>query len=128
MKGENPPGLLLSHQNIALAICYEISVPQHAEQSFNDGAQIYVASVVKTPAGVDKAIEQLSTIAKKYHMEVLMVNAVGFADGGVNGGKSSAWNSNGELVAQLSPDEEGLLVHDVVIHPARTSHKQITNR
>jgi predicted amidohydrolase len=110
--GENAPGLLLKNEGIALAICYEISNPEHAEQAFKNGASIYVASVVKTPDGADKAWQQLSAIAQKYGMVTMMCNAVGIADGGTCGGKSAAWNTSGRLLSQLDGEAEGILLYD----------------
>lgn len=97
---------------LALAICYELSVPAHSEDAFNNGSQIYLVSVAKTAPGVAKAIDILSGIAKKYSMMVLMVNCVGHCDDFDCGGRSSAWNSRGELIGQLREDEEGILVID----------------
>src|SRR5690606_20170969 len=57
---------------IALAICYEISVPEHAEDAYARGAEIYLASVAKFNTGVQNALERLAEIAKKYSMTVLM--------------------------------------------------------
>ena len=87
--------------DIALAICYELSVPEHAENAFKSGAEIYIASVAKSVNGVDQAIKRLSDIASKYSMTVLMSNCVGQADGEECGGKTSIWNNKGLLVGQL---------------------------
>ncbi len=110
--GKNAPGLILAEHNIALAICYEIAIPDHSEQAFKNGAAVYIASVVKTTDGADKAIHQLADIAKKYGMTTLMCNAVGFADGGTCGGKSSVWNNVGDLLGQLDAESEGILLFD----------------
>jgi predicted amidohydrolase len=110
--GENAPGLLLKDESIALAICYEISNPEHAEVAFKNGASLYVASVVKTPDGADSAFQQLSAIAQKYGMVTLMCNAVGVADGGTCGGKSAVWNSTGKLLNQLDGEAEGILLYN----------------
>ncbi|MBK7882987.1 MAG: carbon-nitrogen hydrolase family protein [Chitinophagaceae bacterium] len=88
--------------NIALAICYELSVPEHAENAFKNGAKIYIASAVKSVKGIDKAIKRLAEIASKYSMTVLLSNCVGQCDGEGCAGKSSIWNNNGLLLAQLN--------------------------
>lgn len=110
--GENLYGLKIQQINIALAICYEISIPDHSERAYQEGAEIYIASVVKYEKGVDQAARNLSEIAKKYGMPVLMSNAVGLAEGKKCGGKSSVWNQNGELIGQLDDFSEGLLIFD----------------
>jgi predicted amidohydrolase len=65
ISGQSSTGLIGNKPNIALAICYELSVPEHSENAFKSGAEIYIASVVKSVNGVDKAIERLSEIANK---------------------------------------------------------------
>ncbi len=110
--GEDFNGGITSSTKIALAICYELSVPEHSATAFKNGAEIYIASVVKTAKGVEKAIETLSGIAGQYSMTVLMANAVGEADGTECGGKSGAWDNNGILQGQLSATAEGWILFD----------------
>jgi len=99
-------------KEIALAICYEISVPQHAEDAFANGAKIYIASVAKFMHGIDKALARLAEIGSSYSMTVLMSNSIGQADGYECAGKSSIWNNKGELLGQLNGDNEGILIFD----------------
>lgn len=103
-------GKINNDSKIALAICYEISIPDHAQQAFNNGANIYIASVAKTEKGVEKAMESLSAIAKKYSMTVFMSNCIGLADGEECPGKSSIWNKDGILTGQIKGEQEGILV------------------
>lgn len=98
--------------NIAPAICYELSVPEHAEAAHKAGAEIYMASVVKTAAGTTKAIDTLAAIAKMYSMNVVMANCVGVCDGDICGGRSSVWNLQGELLGQMNDTDEGILIFD----------------
>ncbi len=110
--GQGFTGKINNDSKIALGICYEISVPEHAQQAFNNGANIYMASVAKTEKGVVKAIEGLSAIAKKYSMTVFMSNCIGLADGEECPGKSSIWNKDGILIAQIKGEQEGILLMD----------------
>jgi predicted amidohydrolase len=103
---------LLSERKIALAICYEISIPEHIQQADKDGAKIYLASVAKTVEGMTKAIDTLADIAKKYSMTVLVSNCVGECEGKTAGGRSSVWDSKGSLRDQLNETGEGLLIFD----------------
>ena len=121
VSGPNTTGLLNLETNIALAICYELSVPQHSEDAFKNGAEVYVASVVKSVGGVEKAIQNLSDIAKKYVMTVLMANCIGECDGYECGGKTSIWNNKGTLLGQLNDTHEGILIID-------TNTQQITQQ
>lgn len=112
ISGQDSPGLLGENSNIALAICYELSVPEHAENAFKSGATIYIASAVKTPPQVVRTVERLSAIAVQYSMTVFLSNCVGLSEGNICGGKSSVWNSKGELLGQLDNTQEGILVFD----------------
>ncbi|MBT3603338.1 MAG: carbon-nitrogen hydrolase family protein, partial [Candidatus Latescibacteria bacterium] len=86
--GQHSENLIGDKTHIALAICYELSVPEHAEGAFKNGAEIYIASVAKFAAGVEGAIERLSDIARTYSMTVFMSNSVGEADGGECAGQT----------------------------------------
>lgn len=98
--------------SVALAICYELSVPQHAQAAADRGANLYLASVVKSVNGIDKALTRLATIARTYALPVLMANAVGQADGDECAGRSSVWNASGILIGQLNGTDEGQLLFD----------------
>ncbi|MEP7372773.1 MAG: carbon-nitrogen hydrolase family protein [Chitinophagaceae bacterium] len=98
--------------NIAVAICYELSIPEHSENAFKCRANIYIASVAKTAGGVEKAYRSLSEIANKYSMTVLMSNCVGHCDNFESAGKTAIWNNKGEPVAQLNNSNEGILIID----------------
>ena len=111
VNGENKSGFL-GETNIALAICYELSVPQHAEEAFKSGAAIYIVSAVKTKSGVDKAIQTLSEIARNYSMTVLLSNCIGISGGYDCDGRSSVWNNKGVLLGQLGETNEGVLIID----------------
>ena len=112
MKG--PPQKVLQGVNdhIALAICYEISVSEHAKRAYENGAEIYIASVAKTADGIEKAFETLATTAKKYSMIVLVSNCVGECEGKEAGGRSAIWNDKGMLLEQLNDKDEGIIIFD----------------
>jgi predicted amidohydrolase len=97
---------------IAFAICYELSVPEHAEAAHASGASIYIASVAKTPAGVAKAAERLATVAQQYGMTVFMANCIGECDQTLAGGGSAIWNAEGTLLASLSDQAPGLIAYN----------------
>jgi predicted amidohydrolase len=108
--GQEQVSVTINGTAISLAICYEISVPEHAENSHKNGAQIYLASVAKSVAGIEKALKNLSDIARNYSMTVLMSNCIGYCDNFQCGGKTSAWNNKGELIGQLDNTNEGILI------------------
>jgi predicted amidohydrolase len=111
-RGQNTAGLIGKKADTALAICYELSVPEHAANAFQNGARIYIASVAKSGQGMGNATERLSQIAKEYAMTVLIANCIGLCDGMVCAGQSSAWNNRGELLGQLDDSRQGILLID----------------
>jgi predicted amidohydrolase len=102
----------LKGDKIALAICYELSVPAHSELAHRGGAEVYLVSVAKTKVGMVKAAETLADIARRYSMAVLVSNCVGYCDNFECGGRSAVWNREGVLLGQLDEVAEGVLVLD----------------
>ena len=98
----------------AFAICYELSVPEHSAEAFNNGAEIYIVSVAKSVQGLESAIPTLAGIATRYNMTVLMSNCVGPCEGFQSAGRSSVWNPEGTLLRQLNDTSEGLLIMDTI--------------
>lgn len=113
ISGKNFPSLTINDTTIGIAICYELSVPDHSNAARNSGAEIYIASVAKFAEGVENALKTLPKIANKYAMPAMMVNAIGPADNGVCTGNSSVWDSAGQLVGQLDNSREGILFYDM---------------
>lgn len=107
--GSRSAGLI---DGVALAICYEISVPEHAQRASARGATVYLASVAKFLNGIEKANARLADIARTHAMTVLMANCVGLSDGAECAGNTAVWNSDGALMMQLNDRDEGLIVHD----------------
>ena len=122
--GENATSFLSDDSKIALGICYELSVPAHADEAFNHGAKIYLTSVAKSASGAEKASERLSEIAKAYSMISLMVNSIGPSDNFIGAGQSAIWNRQGDLIGQLDDEHEGLLM--ISIETQEVTKKFIT--
>ena len=112
ISGNSPTNLLYNNTNIGLAICYEISVPEHQQVVSENGAEIYMASVVESFDGIDNAINKMSLTSAKYSMVSIMANCVGLTGKYDCAGKSSVWNKEGKLVGQLNSYEEGIIVYD----------------
>ena len=112
VSGKNFPVLTIGGMNVALAICYELSVPEHLECALQNDAKIYIASIAKVDRNIDKALERLSAIARQHSMPVLMVNCLGPCDGSEGIGTSSAWDDKGSLIGQLDRIHEGMLILD----------------
>ncbi|MGA1196974.1 MAG: carbon-nitrogen hydrolase family protein [Candidatus Latescibacterota bacterium] len=112
VSGQNVTDFMAHKPNMALAICYELSVPEHAENAFRQDANVYIASVAKFKNGIEKAQQRLSEIAKRYSMTVLMSNCIGISDGGECAERTSVWQDDGKLVGQLDEVHEGILIFD----------------
>jgi predicted amidohydrolase len=112
--GKEQVFLSLDDHKIALAICYELGVPDHSANAYSHRATVYLASVAKTAEGVEKAMDILSGIACTYSMTVLMVNAVGPCEDGICGGGSAVISDKGDLLAALDDVEGGMLIYDTV--------------
>ena len=102
----------INHHKVAPAICYESLLPEHADNIFQLGAEIYVASVAKSAKGVAKAFAHYPSIAKKNSMMVFMSNCTGPCDDFESVGRSSIWDKSGMLLAQLDETAEGILLFD----------------
>ena len=111
--GSQPFQLLVEDPPMALGICYEISVDAHLAEVQASAAHVYLASVVKSVNGTAKAHQRLSYIARELSIPALMVNSIGKEDGTRSGGRSAAWNRQGELIGELSADQQGLLLVNV---------------
>jgi predicted amidohydrolase len=111
---------------IAPAICFESLQPAHAQAAAAAGANIYLASVAKSGTGVAKANVHYPTIAKQHSLTVLMSNCLGRCDDFVSAGQSAVWNSQGERVASLDGDREGIVVFDTRTQSSETYARELT--
>lgn len=111
--GDQSMILTLDNKKIALAICYESLLPEHAEEAAQQGAGFYLASVAKTAKGMEKANKGYPEIAKKQGMVVMMANSVGPNNETESAGGSAVWNASGALVHQLDDHNEGFLIYDI---------------
>ncbi|TAE48346.1 MAG: hypothetical protein EAZ89_15410, partial [Bacteroidetes bacterium] len=112
IRGHQATFLIGPQSNIAPAICYEISIPAHPAHARSLGAEVYIASVVKSVGGTEKALITLADIARTYGMTVLMSNCSGHCEDYACGGKSSVWDQKGQVQGQLGETETGILVYD----------------
>ena len=112
VSGQSTVTTLGEHNEVALAICYEISVDEHTQQAFSTQTTVYIASVAKAVKGIGNAVGRLAYIAKTYNVTVLMANCTGLCDGEECAGQSSVLNSKGELTGQLNNTAEGILMVD----------------
>ncbi|GAA3628979.1 carbon-nitrogen hydrolase family protein [Flavivirga jejuensis] len=110
--GKNLPPITFKNNKLAFAICYETSIPEHSEKAFKNGANVYIASVLNSVNGVNKDINRISDISKKYEMVAVMTNFIGKSGNYDCAGKSSIWNNKGVLIEQLDNSKEGIAIVD----------------
>jgi predicted amidohydrolase len=104
------PLIKLGDETISLAICADITNPQHSENAYNNNTSLYLASIFYTPNGITEAHQQLSDYAKKYNMNILMANYQGMSYNLDAAGKSAFWDQKDKLVVSLENSEDELLI------------------
>jgi predicted amidohydrolase len=110
VRGDRYITLRVGDASVAPAICYELSIVEHAKRAAMSGADIYAVSVVEE--NIEKAIKRLTNVATERSMTVMMANAIGKTGVYECPGKSSIWSNKGQLVGQLDDSHEGILVFD----------------
>jgi predicted amidohydrolase len=95
---------------IGFAICADTNHPSHAADAASSGAELYVASVMKTPAKYPAHAGMLQRYAARHRMAVMTANYAGSTGGSESAGKSAFWNEHGELVAQAPSNAAALVV------------------
>ena len=110
--GKNPLVLNFETEVVSPAICYEISNKAHCEFAKRNKATLYIASVLSSINGIDADMKKLSDIAKHNDLVTFMANYVGESGGYKCAGKSSVWDTTGELIGQLDCETEGILIYD----------------
>ncbi|MBP1675829.1 MAG: Nitrilase/cyanide hydratase and apolipoprotein N-acyltransferase [Bacteroidetes bacterium] len=110
--GKNPLVLNFETEIVSPAICYETSNKAHCEFAKRNKATVYIASVLSSINGIDTELKKLSDIAKNNNLVTFMANYVGESGGYQCAGKSSVWDTTGELIGQLDSETEGILIYD----------------
>ena len=110
--GKDPLVLGMKDQVLAPAICYESLLTLHADEAARHGATVYMAGVANSQGGVDRAYAHYPMIARQHSMAVMMANCLGPCDDIIAAGGSALWNREGEMIARLDGEEEGILLYD----------------
>lgn len=95
---------------VGIAICADASHPAHAADAAQRGAQLYVASVMKTEAEYREYTNRLAVYAARHRMAVLTANYAGSTGGSKSAGKSAFWDEHGHLVAQAGSNARALVL------------------
>jgi predicted amidohydrolase len=110
VRGDDDPGLIGPEKNIALSICYELSIPEHSAAAAARNARYYISSSAKAGQDTLRAAEKLRLIASDYNMITLFSNCLGPNDNFFADGSCAVWHEN--LHAKLNQSDEGILVFD----------------
>jgi len=108
--GHGGSPLLVKDARVALAICADVSHPQHAAKAAALGVDVYAAGVMIDEIGYGRKVPLLRNYAMEHRMAVLMANYSGVTGGEVSAGKSALWSEDGELIAASMGTEEALIV------------------
>jgi predicted amidohydrolase len=108
--GSGGPDLMVDDVSVALAICADVSHPQHAARAAERAARIYAAGVMIDEPGYARKMPLLKGYAVEHKMAVLMANYSGITGGELSAGKSAIWAEDGRVVAQSTGTAEELIV------------------
>jgi predicted amidohydrolase len=91
---------------LGLAICKDVSVPQHQVDTTALGVDAYVAGTVMSADEQDLQDGRASRIAAHYGMWVAIASFAGATGGGYTecAGRSGLWSPDGDAVAQAGEE------------------------
>jgi predicted amidohydrolase len=108
--GDRNPLVRMGGHTAAVAVCADIGRPAHAEQAAARGADTYLASMFVIPGDLAPDTARLRQYAARHAMAVVFSNFGGPTGGLPSGGSSAIFTQQGELVAQLPPAGEGIVI------------------
>lgn len=94
---------------VGVAICADTNFPAHAAEAAANGADVYVASVMKTEEKYPGHAEKLKDYAVRHGMAALTANFTGPTGNKMSAGKSAIWDERGQVVAQAETSGEALV-------------------
>jgi predicted amidohydrolase len=109
--GDKPAVLEVDGWRLGLAICKDVSVPQHQVDTAALGIDAYVAGTVM--AAGERALQEgrASRIAASLGIWVAIASFAGATGGGYThcAGRSGLWSANGALAAQAGTEPGGIV-------------------
>lgn len=118
--GAGLPFIEIEDVKVAFGICYETLRELHFIEAAEHHADVFIASVAKPDRSTNKALLHFPTMAQTYGIPIMMVNSVGPCDDFVSNGRSTVWNSSGDLVKTLDANEAGYIVYEHKGEKAKT--------
>ena len=117
--GPRPEVIEVDGLRLGLAICRDMGIAQHAEDTAALGIDVYAAGVVHQAAEVAVQEERARRIATDPRVWVAVASFAGATGGGFEhtAGRSGFWSPGGEVVAQAGP-EPGEVVRLTIGKPA----------
>lgn len=110
--GEHPATITVDGVVLALSICRDGSVPQHAAIAAAAGASVYLASVAYFPGGARRLDVIYAARAVDHRMHVVVAGLTGRCGSSVFIGGSAVHGPDAETLARLG-DEEGLALAEI---------------
>ena len=104
--GDKPAVLDVDGWRVGLAICKDLSVPQHQADTAALGIDAYLAGTVRSAAERAMQDERASRIAAQLGIWLAVASFAGATGGGYTGcaGRSGIWSPDGEAVAQAGQE------------------------
>lgn len=100
----------VNDMTIGMAICADLTHPEHAQHAAENGSVLYAAGVFISEKGYAVDTAFLQQYAKKYSMAVIMANYSSSTYGSGSAGKSAVWNEMGELSVSAQGIEDALVI------------------
>ena len=95
---------------VGLAICADITHPEHAAAAAGRAATVYAAGVLISDNGYAADTALMQRYAAEHRMLVLMANYGAPTGGWVSAGRSAVWRPDGRLLAEAPASGEAVIV------------------
>ena len=100
----------VASESVGVAICADITHPEHAHTAASNGATVYAASCFLTERGYAMDAALLERYAGEHRMIVLMSNYGSDTGGWSSAGQSVIWSEHGDLLATAPETGEALVI------------------
>ena len=110
LPGEDSCVVSIDGTCVGVAICADTGHASDAATVAARGAQLYVASVMKTDAEILDHARKMKQRAMSHRMAALTANYAGSSGRRQSAGKTAFWDERGHLVARVEANDEALLV------------------
>ncbi|WP_298208857.1 carbon-nitrogen hydrolase family protein [Acidovorax sp.] len=95
---------LLAGEPTGMAVCADITHPEHAQAAHGAGASLYAAGVLISAKAYEAESALLQGYAREHGMAVLLANYSGPSGGYASAGRSAFWAPGGQCVVAAPSD------------------------